>query len=207
VTTPDTDSPTTVIFDIGNVLLDWDPRHLYRKIFSCADEMEWFLSHVCTTQWLRDLDRGVPFMDAVAQLSARFPDYAREIAAFDARWQETLTGTIDGSVRLLEQLFAQGVPLYALTNFSAEKYVETQPLYSFFARFRGVLVSGAEGMIKPDLAIYRLMLARYGLEASRCFFIDDSAANVESAKSVGIDAVRFTDPAQFEKALRERDLL
>jgi len=192
---------STIIFDLGNVLLDWNPRYLYSKIFSDKDEMEWFLEHVCTHDWQLELDRGAPFAKAVAERTDLFPDYAKQIAAFDARWQETLRGEIEGSVRLLEALHDQGAPLYALTNFSAEKYRDTRPRYHFFERFRGVLVSGEEGVVKPDPAIYQLMLERFDLEAGDCLFIDDRPDNVTAARNIGMKAVCFQSPTQLEAAL------
>lgn len=204
---PPKPSIDTVIFDLGNVLLDWDPRHLYRKIFSCADEMEWFLANVLTTPFVRELDRGEAFSAVVAKLSALFPDYAREISAFDARWPETLNGEIAGSVRLLEQMHAKDTPLYALSNLSGEKYEGIRRRFPFMQRFRGVLVSGEEKLIKPDPAIYRLFLERYGLDARGCLFIDDSAANVEGAREAGLEAVRFENPGQLEGALCAHGIL
>ncbi len=198
---------STIIFDIGNVLLDWNPRYLYSKIFAREEEMEWFLDHVCTQDWVRELDRGKPIAEAVAEQTRRFPDYAPQIRAFDARWQETLNGAIEGSVRLLEILHEQGAPLYALTNFSAEKFHDTRPRYDFFERFRGVLVSGEERLIKPDPAIFRLMLERFDLKAADCLFIDDNPDNVLAAQRLGITAVRFENPSQLEKALRDYGFL
>jgi len=198
---------STVVFDIGNVLLDWSPRYLYAKIFDDPAEMDWFLAEVCTHAWLLELDRGLPFRDGVAALSARFPKYAPAIEAFDARWQETLKGVIPGSVRLLETLAQKGEPIYALTNFSSEKYVETRPRYDFFDHFQGVLVSGDEGLVKPDPAIYRLLLERFGLEAEKCLFIDDNPANVAAAQSVGLHAVRFENPERLEADLRAYGVL
>jgi 2-haloacid dehalogenase len=193
---------STIVFDIGNVLLDWDPRHLYSKIFAREEEMEWFLDHVCTQDWIRELDRGRPVAEAVAEQARLFPDYALQIRAFDTRWQETLNGEIEGSVRLLEVLHERGAPIYALTNFSAEKFHDTCPRYDFFERFRGVLVSGEERLIKPDPAISRLMLERFDLKAAECLFIDDNLDNVWAAQNLGLKAVRFENPSQLEKSLR-----
>jgi FMN phosphatase YigB (HAD superfamily) len=148
---------STVVFDVGNVLLDWNPRRLYRKIFGDADAMERFLAEVCTSEWNLELDRGLPFAEAVAERIARFPEHAAEIRAYDERWAEMSDGAIDGSVALLERLAERGAPLYALTNFSAEKFEEAYERFAFFERFEGIVVSGRVKLAKPDPEIYRLL--------------------------------------------------
>jgi 2-haloacid dehalogenase len=198
---------STVVFDVGNVLLDWNPRHLYRALFDDADAMERFLAEVCTTQWNIELDRGRPFAEAVAERVALFPDCAELIRVYDSRWSEMIAGEIAGSVALLERLALRGVPLYALTNFSAEKYAQTCERYAFFRRFAGVVVSGEVRLLKPDPAIYRLLLETYDLDPARCLFIDDSLANVEAARGLGFAAVRFENPDQVERILMEHGLL
>lgn len=199
--------PSRIVFDLGNVLLDWSPRYLYSKIFDDEDRLDWFLDNVCTHDWIGELDCGKPFAQGVAERSKLFPQYSAEIAAFDTRWQETLNGEIAGSVRLLEALHDEGAPIYALSNFSAEKYRETRPRYGFFSRFAGLVVSGEEGLMKPDPAIYRLMLKRFELLPEDCLFIDDRPANVAAARELGIASVRFEDPAQLEAALKSYGLL
>lgn len=198
---------TKIIFDLGNVLLDWSPRYLYSKIFQDEDQIDWFLDNVCTDDWIRELDGGKPFAEGVAERSRLYPQFADQIEAFDKRWQETLRGEIAGSVRLLEELHDAGAPIYALTNFSAEKYRETRPRYGFFSRFTGLVVSGEEGLMKPDPAIYRLLLQRFGLRAEECLFIDDRPANVAAAQELGIAAVRFEEPDQLEAALKSYGFL
>ncbi|SEC14884.1 2-haloacid dehalogenase [Rhizobiales bacterium GAS191] len=183
----------TVVFDIGNVLLDWNPRYLYRKIFADEDRMEWFLANICTPAWNLEQDRGRSFADAVGLLTERNPEWAQEIRAFDERWEETIAGEIQGSLQLLARLKRAGVPIYAITNFSYEKYLQAAKRFAFFADFDGVVVSGRERLLKPDAAIYRLFLERYGVEASRSLFVDDSLTNVEGARRVGMNAVQFRD--------------
>src|SRR5258707_101016 len=131
-----------IVFDLGNVLLHWDPRHLYRKIFADEAEMEWFLSEVCHGDWNLEQDRGRSFADAVAEATARHPQYAEAIAAYHHRWAETQPHAIAGSVAILEELHARAVPLYAITNWSSEKFHETKPRYPFLACFRDIVVSG-----------------------------------------------------------------
>lgn len=195
-------APQTLVFDIGNVLIEWDPRFLYRKIFADEAEMEWFLSHVCTPAWNLEQDRGRSMADAVALLVARYPTHAAAIRAFDERWTETVSGPIPGSVALLERVRAAGVPDYAITNFSHEKFAVAKARFPFLAGFRGTIVSGEERLLKPEPAIYRLLLDRYGLAAADCVFIDDSPANVHGARAIGMHAVHFTGPDQLEADLR-----
>jgi 2-haloacid dehalogenase len=190
-----------IVFDIGNVLLRWDPRFLFRQVFAAEADMEWFLAHVCNHEWNLEQDRGRSFADAVAERSAKFPDHAEAIAAYDARWHETLPHAIEGTVAILEELAERQVPLYAITNWSAEKFRETRPRFPFLDKFRDIVVSGDEKLIKPDPAIYRLFLARNELAAKDCLFIDDSAANARGAEAVGMTAHHFTSPEALRKAL------
>lgn len=198
---------STVVFDVGNVLLDWNPRYLYRKLFDEEEAMERFLADVCASAWNLELDRGRPFAEAVAELAARHPDLAAPIRAYDTRWSEMIAGAIAGSVALLERLAEAGVPLYALTNFSDEKFAETVARFPFFQRFAGIVVSGRVKLLKPDPAIYRLLLETYRLAPADCLFIDDSPANVEGARNVGLRAERFESPAQIERILTRLSLL
>ena len=181
-----------VVFDIGNVLIGWDPRALYRKIFATEDEVAWFLGNVCTHDWNLEQDRGRSFADAIAEATARHPAYADAIAAYDRRWAETILGPIAGTVAILEELEAQGTPLYAITNWHQDKFRETRGRFSFLDRFRDIVVSGDERVVKPDPAIYRLLLDRNGLQASSCVFIDDSPKNVAGAEAVGMRAHHYT---------------
>ena len=183
-----------VVFDIGNVLIGWDPRVLYRKIFATEDEVAWFLGDVCTPDWNLEQDRGRSFADAIAEATARHPAYADAIAAYHHRWAETILGPIAGTVAILDELAAQGTPLYAITNWHQDKFRETRGRFSFLDRFRDIVVSGDERVVKPDPAIYRLLLDRNGLQASSCVFIDDSPKNVAGAEAVGMKAHHFTSP-------------
>ncbi len=183
-----------IVFDIGNVLLRWDPRFLFTQYFDDEAEMEWFLAHVCDHEWNLEQDRGRSFADAVAERSAKFPEHAGAIAAYDTRWHETLPHAIEGTVAILEELVAREIPVYAITNWSAEKFRETRPRFPFLDKFRDIVVSGEEKLIKPDAAIYQLFLARNGLTAKDCLFIDDSLANVRGAEDVGMLAHHFTSP-------------
>ena len=193
---------TVAVFDFGNVLLDWNPRHLYRKLFTDAERMEWFLREVCNTAWILETDRGQPFAEAVAQRIAVHPDLAAEIRAFDERWLETILGPLAESVALLETLRRNGVPVYGITNFSAEKFAVACDVFSFLTAFDGIIVSGRERLLKPDPAIFRLLLDRHGLTAEDCLFIDDVPANVEGARAVGMHGHRFLHPGGLAEELR-----
>ncbi len=196
-----------VVFDLGGVLIDWDPRYLYRKLLADEAAVEEFLATVCTPEWNDEQDRGRPFAEGVAELVERHPVHAAAITAYHERWTEMLGGGIAGSVELLAELRKAGVPLYALTNWSAETFGIARERYQFLEWFDGVLVSGEERMIKPDPAIFRLLLDRFGLDPQTVFYIDDSPANVAAAGQLGFDAVRFTGPGQLRRGLAERGLV
>jgi 2-haloacid dehalogenase len=186
--------PTTLVFDIGNVLISWDPRNLYRNLFEDGERMEWFLAEVCNHEWNLEQDRGRLFAEAITERTAAFPDLETEIRAYDERWPEMISGPIAGSVRLLEAVRAAGRPNYAITNFSHEKFAVAREMFGFLRSFDGIVVSGDEKLVKPDPAIYRLLIERHGLDPADCIFIDDSPANVAGARLVGMRGVHFTSP-------------
>ena len=196
-----------VVFDLGGVLIDWDPRYLYRKLLDDEAAVEEFLATVCTPEWNAEQDRGRPFAEGVAELVQRHPVHAAAITAFHERWPEMLGGAVGSSVEVLAELRAAGVPVYALTNWSAETFGIARERFEFLEWFDGVLVSGEERMIKPDPAIFRLLLDRFGLDPGATFYIDDSPANVAAADRLGFDALRFTSPAQLRRDLEARGLL
>lgn len=194
-------SPSVVVFDIGNVLLRWDMRALFQKLVP-EDRLDWFLQEVCTLRWHGQLDAGLTYAQAIAERSQAFPAFADVIAQYRPRWQETILGPIEGSVRLLQALRAAAVPTYAITNFPAETFDETCALYPFLNGFEGVVVSGRERVAKPDPAIFELFLDRYALRAADCVFIDDSEANVATARALGFAAVRFVGAETLAGDLR-----
>jgi 2-haloacid dehalogenase len=196
-----------VVFDLGGVLIDWNPRHLYRKIFEDAAEMERFLGEICTQDWNEEQDAGRPFAEAVAMLQARHPAEAERIAAFDLRWEEMIKGPIEETVAVLEELHAAGTPLYALTNWSAEKFPVARQRFSFLAHFRGILVSGEVGVIKPDPRIFEMLIERFAIDPYRAVYIDDVEANVVAARPFGIHAIQFTTPAALRSELAALELL
>jgi 2-haloacid dehalogenase len=196
-----------VVFDLGGVLIDWDPRYLYRKLLADEAAVEEFLATVCTPGWNAEQDRGRPFADGVADLVERYPVHAAAITAYHERWPEMLGGDIEGAVALLAELRAAGVPLYALTNWSAETFGIARERFEFLSWFDGVVVSGEERIAKPDRRIFRLLLDRFGLAPAVTFFVDDSAANVAAALEIGLDAVVYRDPGQLRRDLAVRGLL
>jgi 2-haloacid dehalogenase len=196
----------TVVFDVGNVLIRWDPRHLYRKLIPDPAEMERFLAEVCTDDWNLEQDRGRSWADAIVERVGLFPRHDALIRAYSERWQEMVPGVVEGTVAILDALRGAGVPLFAITNFSAEKFVEAQRRFAFLGGFRDVVVSAHERLLKPDPAIYRVLLDRNGLEAGRCLFIDDSERNVRGAAAVGMRAHHFRDAAGLVADLRRLNL-
>jgi 2-haloacid dehalogenase len=201
------DRPTAVVFDLGGVLVDWDPRHLYRSLFDDEAEMERFLAEVTTQAWNLEQDRGRPFAEAIAELSREHPDRAELIEAFWSRWPEMLGEPLHETVDVLADLRATGIRLLALTNWSAETFPLAIPRYPFLAWFEAVIVSGEVGMVKPDPAIFRILIDRHGLEPARTVLIDDSIANVEAAGALGFRALRFTDAAVLRRDLSAMGLL
>lgn len=197
-----------VVFDIGNVLIRWDPRLLYRPLFDENEAlMEDFLSSVCTHDWNQEMDRGMSFAEGVARLTAERPDCAELIRIYDECWQQMVPGAIDGTVELLERLKARGVPLYALTNFSAEKFAETLERFDFLKLFDGIVVSAHERLIKPDPRFYRVLFERHRIAPERAVFIDDLPANIEVARSLGMTGWVFDGPEPLERRLVEAGLL
>jgi 2-haloacid dehalogenase len=195
--------PTRVVFDIGNVLLHWDVRLLYRTIFPDPAVMEDFLTRVLPPEWNLEQDRGRSWAKAEAERIALFPEHAAAIRAFRARWHETIPGAIEGTVDILASLKQAGVPLYAITNFASDTFREAQARFPFLATsFIDIVISGDEKLIKPDPAIYRVLLARQSLDAADCVFIDDSLKNVEAAARLGFHALLFTTPERFAADLR-----
>ncbi|WP_306141251.1 HAD family phosphatase [Roseibium sp. MMSF_3412] len=201
-------SITTVVFDIGNVLIEWNPEHLYEKLIPDAHERRLFLETVCTAEWNLQQDLGRTWEDAVRSLSAEYPDKQELIAAYSERWHEMVPGEVPGVKSLLLDLKSRGTPLYAVTNFSSEKFVEAQARFPFLkSSFLDIVVSAEERLLKPDPQIYRVLFERNDLAPEACFFIDDSAANVDAARSVGMAAHHFQSVDALEDDLKRHGLL
>lgn len=194
--------PTSVIFDVGRVLYDWDPRFLYERLIEDGKALDAFLADVVTPEWHFQHDAGRDFAETSAELAALHPTHAELIAAWGPRFLESIGEPMPGMRALVDELHAAGVPLYAITNFSHEFWPPFREREAaMFDRFRDVVVSGAEKLVKPDAAIYRLALDRFGLEAGATVFIDDNAANVEGARGAGLIALHFTDEPHLRREL------
>lgn len=198
---------TTIIFDLGGVLLDWNPHRLYAPFFKSHPEIDQFLREINFAAWNARQDAGRPFAEGVATLSAEFPHYADLIRAYHENWEDSVPGPIAGTVAILKQLKQARHALYALTNFSAETFPIMRRRYKFLQLFEYILVSGEVGMIKPDPAIYRLLLEKIDRRAEECLFIDDSATNVDAARQLGFDVIQFQSPDRLESELKLRKLL
>jgi 2-haloacid dehalogenase len=201
-------APASIIFDVGHVLYDWDPRVLYRRLIPDDAALEAFLRDVCTREWHFQHDAGRPFAETSAELTARFPDHAELISAWGPRFSEQIPGPIAGMPDLVAELDAAGVPLYAITNFSGEFFAPFRAQEAaLFDRFRGIVVSGDERLTKPDPAIYHVALDRFGLEAARTVFVDDRADNVAGAEAVGMIGVVFEGTNRLRRTLADFGML
>jgi 2-haloacid dehalogenase len=196
-----------IVFDLGMVLIQWDPRHLYRKVFADPARMEWFLSHVCHNDWNLEQDKGRSFDDAVKEATSRYPEYATEIAMYRDRWMEMVPGAIDGSVKILEELYDRGTPLYAITNWNGDTFRATRYRFPFLGLFRDIVVSGDEKLLKPEPAIFQLLAKRNSIDLADSLFIDDSQKNVEGAEAVGMLGHHFTSPESLRAALTRHTVL
>ena len=204
---PKVTGPTTVVFDLGGVLVDWDPRHLYRDLFDDPEEMESFLAEVTTAEWNAHQDAGRPWAEAVELLVAEHPERRELIEAFHRRWPEMLAGEIPGTVDVLAELRATGVRLVALSNWSAETFPLARERFDFLAWFEGIVISGHVGVNKPDRRIFEHLIAQFCIEPGAALFIDDSPANVEAASALGFCAIQFTDAIALRLELVRLGLL
>ena len=192
----------TVVFDLGGVLLDWDPRHLYRKLIDDPEELADFLARICTSQWHRAHDLGVPILASCQELAREYPGHAQLIMAWAERGEEMIAGQIDGTVEVLADLSQAGVRCLALSNMEAETFPLRRERFAFMRYFDGCVISGIEGVAKPDPAIIKLLLARYELDPARTVLIDDKPDNITMAEQAGLKAIRFADPGQLRADLR-----
>jgi 2-haloacid dehalogenase len=198
---------STVVFDVGKVLFEWDLRHLFAKLIDDEQELEWFVAHVVTPQWHFQHDAGRPLAEMVAERTAEFPQYAALIDAYATRFNETIPGPVEGSLEIVSELSERGAPLYAITNFGAEFWDKFRPTQPIFDHFGDIVVSGVEKLAKPDPAIYALALKRFGLQAGEAIFIDDNLDNVVSARANGFAAHHFKDAATLRGELLALGLL
>lgn len=194
--------PDIVVFDVGNVLIEWDPRNLYRKIFDDEAAMEYFLSEICTDAWNLEQDRGRSFVEGIEERVALFPEFEAQIRAYDTGWHDMVPGEVPGTPALLGELKGAGVPLYAITNFSREKFAEARERFPFLdTSFIDTVISAHEGCIKPDPRIFEILFERNSLDPARTIFIDDSLKNVEAARAAGMHAHHFRDAGTLRQEL------
>lgn len=198
---PDQDI-TAVVFDIGGVLLDWDPRHLYRQLFDDPAEMADFLDRICTPGWHLAHDLGADTHQSCRELARVYPEHGELIMAWARRSEEMVAGQLDDSVRVLAELRAAGTRCLALSNMEADKFALRRSRFPFMELFDGMVISGVEGVAKPDRRIFEILLSRYGLRAQQTVFVDDMARNIEAARELGILAVRYTAAGQLRRDLR-----
>jgi 2-haloacid dehalogenase len=196
-----------IIFDFGGVLLEWDPHALYRNFFDQPQQIDHFLAEVDFATWNAEQDRGRPFSEGIAELSSQFPHRAQLIRAYYDHWEDSIVGSISGSVAILRRLKQAGFPLYGLSNWSAETFPRVSKEYLFFDLFDEIILSGDVKMIKPDPAIFNLLLARIRHPAQSCLLIDDSRPNIVTARSLGFNTIHFKSPSQLESELQHYHLL
>ena len=192
-----------VVFDIGGVLLDWDPRHLYRRLISDPARLAEFLGEVCTPRWHRAHDLGADTEESCRELAARYPDRADLIMAWSHRSEEMVAGQIDQAVRVLAEVKAAGLLCLALSNMEPDKFLLRRERFGFFGLLDGCVISGIEGVAKPDRAIFEILLTRYDLEPAATVFVDDTAANVAAARQLGIRAIGYSSAGQLRADLRD----
>ena len=200
-------SPDTIIFDLGGVLIDWNPRYLYKKIFKTEQEITWFLENICTPEWNEQQDAGRSFEDATSELLAKFPDHAHAIRAWYDRWQETIQGPIHETVEILKVIKdSKRYRLYALTNWSAETFPWALQNFEFLHWFEGIVVSGVEKTRKPFPDFYQILFERYNINPEKAIFIDDNLKNIEAARALKIDGIHFLGAGHLKGELERRGL-
>ena len=192
----------TIVFDFGGVLIDWERRYLYNKVFEDKTEMEWFLRNVCSESWNMLQDEGIPFSETIPELQMRFPEYCDKIAMYETRWSEMVGGPITGSVEILKEIQAKGIQVYGLTNWGADTFPIVFKQFEFLRSLDGIVVSGDEKVVKPFPAIYNILINRYNISPESCIFIDDNYLNIQSAKTIGFKTIQFESPENLRQHLR-----
>jgi 2-haloacid dehalogenase len=194
----------TIIFDLGGVLIDWNPRYLYRKILKDEDQVSWFLENICTGEWNDQQDAGRSFEEATKILIAKHPEWEEAITAWYGRWQETISGPIQETVEILQRIKeSNGYKLYALTNWSAETFPWALENFKFLHLFEGIVVSGVEKTRKPFPEFYQILFDRYKIEPSTSIFIDDNIKNIEGARQVKLNAIHFKTAKELNAELTQ----
>jgi len=198
---------TSVVFDLGNVLIDWNPRYLYKKLFSNQKEMEWFLENICNDDWNEKHDAGLSFFKGIPQLVRLHPQFKDLIKNWYDRWEEMLGGPIEDTVEILYELKNNGMPLYILSNWSAETYPKAELIYDFLNWFDGKIISGEVGKVKPDPEIFYILSKTYNLNPKNTVFIDDKLVNIKTAELVGFHGIHFKNASLLRNALKKLNVL
>lgn len=195
----------TIIFDLGGVLIDWNPKYLYRKIFKREEEVDYFLENICTSAWNEEQDAGRSLLEGTNLLAEKYPEHKENITHYYQRWEEMLNGEIVGTVQILKQLKAANkYKLYALTNWSGETFSIAEEKFPCLGWFDGILVSGVEKDLKPNLSFYQLLLKKFSIAPEKAIFIDDREVNTAAAEKVGLSTIHFTSPEKLKQTLEEK---
>jgi 2-haloacid dehalogenase len=195
------DAPTSVVFDLGGVLIDWDPRYLYRKLFDDPDEMESFLAEVATPEWNAHQDAARPWAEGIDLLVAEHPERREMIEAFHLRWSEMVSGEVPGTVGVLAELRSTEARLLALSNWSAETFPIARERFDFLGWFDGIVISGEVGVNKPERRIFDYLVEQFDIEPEATLFIDDSPTNIDAARALGFRVIQFTAAAALRVEL------
>lgn len=203
-----TQSVDTIIFDLGGVLIDWNPRYLYRKILKDEDQVTWFLENICTSEWNDQQDAGRSFEEATKDLIKQHPEWEEPITAWYGRWQETIGGAIPDTVDILRKIKdSKKYRLYALTNWSDQTFPWALENFEFLHWFEGIVVSGTEKTRKPFPEFYQILFSRYNVDPANAIFIDDNFKNIEGAKKVGLKSIHFQSPQQLKSELTQNGII
>ena len=197
----------TVVFDFGGVLIDWNPRYLYRDIFEDEQEMEWFLKNVCTPEWNTLQDEGLTFSEIIPPLEKQYPAYSDKIKIYQTRWPEMVRGEISESIKILREIQSNNFPVYGLTNWGAETFPIVFEQFEFLRRLDGIVVSGDEKLAKPDPRIFEILIKRFALKPESSIFIDDNIMNIQSAKEIGFETIHFVSPENLRNDLQLLNVL
>ena len=199
--------PRVVVFDLGNVLVEWDRERLFAQLIDDPEELQFFLDNILTLEVNRRLDAGTPLSEVAEDAASAHPEYRDLVLTFAARWRETVGDVIDGTVDILRELVEAGVPTFALSNWGADTFAMVEDELEFLDLFDGIVISGREGVTKPDPRIFEIVCERFGFSPEQAVFVDDSVENVTAAAVLGFDALRFVGPTDLRHALIERRLL
>jgi 2-haloacid dehalogenase len=198
----------TIIFDLGGVLIDWNPNYLYNKLITNEDERKRFLTDICSPDWNEEQDAGRTLSEGTELLVSQHPGHEENIRAFYGRWEEMLGGAIEGTVEIFKQLKESNrYRIYALTNWSAETFEIALNHYNFMQWFDGIVVSGTEKIRKPNPQFYQLLLNRYQVKPEDALFIDDNHRNILAAEELGIRSIHFSSPNELSLALKQLNVI